>query len=246
MNFDQPPASGLFIAGSDTGVGKTVVSVGLVRIARNLGIRCVGVKPVETGCALRAGQLHPEDGYLLQKAAGGSIDLDDCAPFRFSIPASPFRAAALEGRKLFLVDMEEHIRTLQSNWELVIVEAAGGLMVPIQDHLMNIDLVERLGYPTVLVGRAGLGTINHTLLSLHALRNRGIEPAGIVICSTEKYPGPEEDYTPTDLARLAGNVPVIHLPYLGVETAGDPGAIAAVMEKIWPRSLLLSWFIKGP
>lgn len=236
-----PKKRGLFIAGTDTGVGKTVVTAGLVRYARNQGLRCLAVKPVETGCKPREGVLYPEDGAFLREASENDLSLDDCAPFRFSLPASPARAAAMEGSKLFLSDLEEHVRTVSESADLTVVEPAGGLMVPIEENLMVIDLALRLGFPTVLVARSGLGTINHTLLSVEAFNRREIELAGIVLSAVADEPGPEEEYTPGDLSRLVGDVPVLVLPRLTAEAAGDPQRIAQVMAEAWPVGHLRKW-----
>jgi len=226
--------TGLFIAGTDTGVGKTTVAAGLVRLARDRGIRCVAVKPIETGCLVREGILYPEDGAFLQLAAQGDLTLDQCVPLRFSLPASPARAAAMEGRILKLSDIEEHVRTIVEDADLTIVEAAGGLMVPIQERLMMIDLIERLGYPTLLVGRTKLGTMNHTLLSLEALEHRGIKTAGIALSCTELGPGPEEEFTSGDLAKLVKDITVVVLPHLEGDTGKNPEKIANKISAIWP------------
>ena len=233
---------GLFVTGTDTGVGKTVVAAGLVRLARNTGIRAIAVKPMETGCQVRSGMFFPEDGAFLTEAAENDLTLDECAPFRFSLPASPARAAAMEGRSLNLSDVEEHIRALAEDADLTIVEGAGGLMVPIQGRLMMIDLAERLGYSTLLVGRTRLGTINHTLLSLNALKERGMPIAGVVLSHSESSQvGPEEEFTPDDLAYLADDVPVVALPFLTPTIRGDAGRIASIMAAAWPEMLVKRW-----
>ncbi len=233
---------GLFITGTDTGVGKTIVAAGLVRLARNAGIRAIAVKPMETGCQVRSGVLFPEDGAFLAEAAENDLSLDECVPFRFSLPASPARAAAMEGCGLNMADVEEHVRALTEDADLTVVEGAGGLMVPIQGRLMMIDLAQRLGYSSLLVGRTRLGTINHTLLSLHALKERGIPIAGVVLsCSESSLAGPEEEFTLDDLAYLADDVPVVGLPFLSPKIRGDAGRIASIMAAAWPEVLVKRW-----
>lgn len=230
--------NGLFITGTDTGVGKTVVAAGLVRLFRNRGIRCVGVKPVETGCSLKSGMLYPEDGAALVEASEGDISLDECVPLRFSLPASPARAAAMEGARLHVEDLVEHVRALAERVDLIAVEGAGGLMVPIEEDLMMIDLMQRLAYPVMLVARTRLGTVNHTLLSVEALRQRGIEIAGIILSCLESSVGPEEEFTPKDIARFATDVPSAVLPHLSGEIVADPNRIASVMGERWPQDFL--------
>lgn len=114
-------------------------------------------------------------------------------------------------------------------------------MVPIEENLMVIDLALRLGFPTVLVARSSLGTINHTLLSVEALNRREIELAGIVLSAVADKPGPEEEFTAGDLSRLVGDVPVLALPRLGTEDAGNPQRIAQIMADTWPEGHLRSW-----
>jgi dethiobiotin synthetase len=232
---------GLFITGTDTGVGKTLVAAGLVRLARMHGVAAVAVKPVETGCSLQAGILYPEDGAFLRDAAERALTLDECAPHRFSLPAAPARAAAAEGRALDLALMEQHIRLLEHRWDLVVVEGAGGLMVPIDGTLMMIDLIQRLGYPTLLVARSRLGTINHTLLSVAALRQRSLAVAGIVLSVSAEEAGPEEEQTPTDIARMVDDIPVVMVPYLATDERSAPSRIAAILERNWNREVWSRW-----
>ncbi|MEW6139872.1 MAG: dethiobiotin synthase [Thermodesulfobacteriota bacterium] len=231
---------GIFIAGTDTGVGKTVVSSGLVRLARRYGIRCAGLKPVETGCIAKSGELFPEDGARLVEASEGEITLDECAPLRFSIPASPARAAALEGSQIYPSDLVEHVRAVAEKVELIVVEGAGGLMVPIDERTMMIHFIERLGFPVLLVARSRLGTINHTMLSLEALRNRGIGILGVVVSCTDATPGPEEGYSAGDLGRLASPVRVVTLPHLPPSESADPERIFVAMKGAWPEDFVMA------
>jgi dethiobiotin synthetase len=231
----------LFITGTDTGVGKTRVAAGLIRLARLRGLHGVGVKPVETGCSVREGVLYPEDGAFLCEAAENELPLDQCAAFRFKLPASPARAATVEGRRLYLAEIEEHIRAVVANADFTVVEGAGGLMVPIQGKHMIIDLIRRLGYPALLVGRTRLGTVNHTLLSLNAMKHYEIAAAGIVLSCSEGPTGPEEEYTPTDLSKLADDVPIVVLPHMDEEDAEDSSKIAELMAVSWPGNVIDQW-----
>lgn len=236
----------LFVTGTDTGVGKTVVTAGLVRLARMKGLRGIGVKPVETGCSVKAGILYPEDGVFLQEAAESDLSLDACAPFRFTLPASPARAAAMEGRRLDVAEIEEHVRSLAETADFIAVEGAGGLMVPIQGDHMMIDLIGRLEYPVLLVARTRLGTVNHTLLSVHALKQRGIALEGIVLSQSSGPAGPEEEYTPGDVARLVKEVPVVMLTQLRAEHATVPSRIAEFISASWPDAMVNRWLGLDP
>ncbi|MFH0825531.1 MAG: dethiobiotin synthase [Pseudomonadota bacterium] len=235
---------GFFVTGTDTGVGKTLVAAGLIGAARARGFRAVGVKPIETGCAVKDGILHPEDGTLLYESSSPGVTMDDCCPLRFSLPASPMRAAAMEDRKIHLADIEEHIRTIARDADFTVVEGAGGVMVPIEGTLTMMDLISRLNYPVVLVARSALGTVNHTLLTVEALARRNITTLGIVISKSSHMSGPEEDYTPSDIARMVGDIPVLRLPYQSEETRRDASAIARLMDELWPPAIFNEWFFR--
>lgn len=232
---------GIFIAGTDTGVGKTIVAAGLVRLFRRLGTQAIGLKPVETGCETRGDVLWPEDGDFLTRASEHAITLEECAPQRMSLPASPYRAALVEGKRLSLSAMVNHIRDLAERADLTVVEGAGGLMVPIEQDRLMIDLARELGFPVILVARSALGTVNHTLLSIEALRNRAIEIAGVALSSSSEEIGPEEAYTPEDLARLIGDIPLVSLPRISASERDDPEAIANKIKSLWPEELLAKW-----
>jgi dethiobiotin synthetase len=232
---------GLFIAGTDTGVGKSIVAAGLVSLARLEGIEAIGVKPVETGCRIESGVLWPEDGALLQAAGGDAFTLDECAPFRFRLPASPYRAARAEGTSLNLGRMEAHIKFLALAVDLTIVEGAGGLMVPLTEDSLMIDLVRKLGYPVILVARTSLGTVNHTLLSVEALKSRGLAVGGIVLSGSSRKVGEEEEFTPSDISRFIGEIPLVGLPYLTKKQRSSPKTIAEQMRRAWPREIWSKW-----
>ncbi len=227
----------LFISGTDTGVGKTLIASGLVRLARRRGINCVGIKPVETGCPIRNGMLEPLDGMILWEAGDRVLSLDECAPFRFALPAAPFRAAAMEDSNLSVADIVEHVMAVSEDVDMSVVEGAGGLMAPVEDRKMMIDVMKDLQLPTLLVARMALGTINHTLLSLEALQKRDIAVKGIILSASKTETGPEEEYTPGDLARLVGQIPIVKFPYMGHE-AVSPDDVAVTMTANWPETFI--------
>lgn len=231
--------SNIFISGTDTGVGKTLISSGLVRLARTRGISCVGIKPVETGCPIKDGMLEPIDGRILWEAGDRSFSLDECAPYRFAMPASPFRAAAMEDSNLRVSDIVEHVLAVSEDATMTVVEGAGGLMAPVEDHKMMIDIIEQLRFPTILVARMALGTINHTVLSVEALQKRKIPIKGIVLSVSQEFSGPEEEYTPGDLARIVPDIPIVKFPFLKQAHNIDPEVLSEAMERNWPESFTL-------
>jgi len=199
---------GLFVTGTDTSVGKTVVSTGLVRALRARGIDAAGMKPVETG----VGAGGPLDALALREAAGGADPLEDVCPERFALPAAPSVAAAAEGRAVDLDRVRTAFERLRARHACVIAEGAGGLLVPIARGSDMADLARELGLPLLVVARASLGTLNHTRLTLEAIATRGLSLAGVVI-SHAAGPLPPGDAQNLEAlrqllgSRLAGEVP---------------------------------------
>ncbi|MDH4321812.1 MAG: dethiobiotin synthase [Desulfobulbaceae bacterium] len=181
-------AKTIFVAGTGTGVGKTFVCGLLLRFARqrcNAGYQ----KWVSTG-----GEM-PEDWRFCRETAGLSLDmavLGREVPFRFIYPASPHLAAEREGREVDPQVIVDRYHEMAAAHELLIVEGAGGLLVPLRRDLLLVDLLARLAPPTLLVAKSGLGTINHTLLSLEALRSRNIPVLGVVFSDGSEDAGDEE------------------------------------------------------
>jgi dethiobiotin synthetase len=191
MGFVGHTVPGFFVAGTDTGVGKTEVARALLSLLPG----AVPLKPVETGCV----EGRPEDALALLQASGGRFELDQVCPYRFRLAAAPLVAAEAEGKTVSIARIEQLVASASP--KPVVVEAAGGLLVPLAREVAaltleqvdpaerapsaalvtNLDLAERLGLPVLLVGRAGLGTLNHCALSAEALARRGLELRAIVL-----------------------------------------------------------------
>jgi dethiobiotin synthase len=143
------PSPGLFIAGTDTGVGKTMVGCALLRAAQQRGRRLVPFKPAETGI-----DPEPLDALRLHEAAGAPVPLDRVCVYPLRLPAAPQAAAALEGVTISLERIVQRARELTAAGDGLLVEAAGGLLVPYAPGLTGADLAERLGLPVLLVARS--------------------------------------------------------------------------------------------
>jgi len=192
---------GVFVTGTDTGVGKTLVASALARYLRREGMDIGVMKPAESGVPDPA-TLGP-DAALLQWAAFSEDAQEHVSPYRLRAPLAPSLAAQEEGVRIDLERIVAAKVALEQRHEFLVVEGAGGLFVPLAGGLLVADLVVRLGLPLLVVCRPGLGTINHTLLTVHAARTMGIPLAGFVINGMPEYPDAAEASAPHTLASLA-------------------------------------------
>ncbi len=220
------------MTGTDTGVGKTLVSSALLAAARARGLAAHAYKPVETGCPRQGGRLYGPDCRRLTAAAGGHQDEADAATYLFETPVAPMVAAELEGTDIDPVRIGEDLERISTGSDLVVVEGAGGLLVPITAELSYLDLARRLGLPLLLVVASKLGCINHSLLTLAAAESAGLEVLGYVLNQAGDL-SPDDVSTASNrevLARLA-KVPDLGLmPRLAEKEAGDAAALAAAAE----------------
>ena len=181
MTANQVP--GLFITGTDTGVGKTHVAAMIARSLRESGHRVGVYKPAASGCRLEHGSLVADDAVALWEAAGCPGSIDRVCPQRFQAPLAPHLAARAEGKQLDVDLLRHGIRFWQANSEVILVEGAGGLMCPVADDRYMAHLACDLDYPLIVVSANRLGTINHTLQTLitAAAFGDGLRVAGIVL-----------------------------------------------------------------
>jgi dethiobiotin synthetase len=164
---------GLFISGTDTGVGKTWVACRLAEWGRAQGWRMGVLKPAESG--------DGGDARALIRASGAKRSLELVRPYAFRLPLAPAVAAQAEGRLVQWGPIRRAYAQIAASSDWTLVEGAGGLLVPYAPGMDGAGLAKRLGLPVLLVARAGLGTINHSLLSLEAARRRGLRVLGIVL-----------------------------------------------------------------
>ena len=166
----------LFVTGTDTGVGKTFVACALATLLRARGRRVGVMKPIETGV-----EIEPEDAIRLRRAAGDATPLDDVCPYRLRAPLAPAVAASLEG---VTIDVD-HVLTLAArraaSVDVLLIEGAGGLLVPIVGTVTYLDLATRLAAPLLIVGANRLGTINHCALTARVARGAGLSVRGFVL-----------------------------------------------------------------
>ncbi len=210
-------AKGFFVTGTDTGVGKTVISAALVRLLKGVGLSVCAMKPIESGCMRKGDVLVPADGALLRTMAGMEEDISVVTPYALEAPLAPMVAAEREGVRIEPERIKKIFDGLAKRYDAAIVEGVGGLLVPIRRDFYVLDLAGELGLPLVVVARPGLGTINHTLLTVRCALDSGVQVAGVVINRLGPADGDQDPSWPTnpEVIRELSGVPLIGIfPYL--------------------------------
>jgi dethiobiotin synthetase len=238
----KPP--GFFITGTDTGVGKTIVTAAIATAFRACGVNAGVMKPIATGReGTDAGLSDPE---WLMAATGIQDPSDLIAPYRFPIAAAPLVAAAQAGRSIDPTRILDAFQALLTKHDCVVVEGIGGVLVPITRDVYVVDLITRMNVPALVVARAGLGSINHALLTLECLRTRGVSILGLVFNSPAR-PAADADLSETvpTIRRLSGLRSFGELPYC----EGLPSAWAkhrdALIARLDMQGLLEALGLRG-
>ena len=222
-----PKPCGVFIVGTDTGVGKTIVTATLATALQARGVNTVAMKPITTGVAESGTGLS--DPEWLVSATGVTDPPGLIAPYRFPTPAAPLVAAARTGQLIDPTRILDAFQALATRHDCVIVEGIGGVMVPLTPDSLVVDLVKRMGLPALIVARASLGSINHTLLTLECLRNRGVPILGLIFNNPARPPSvPDESETVQTILRVSGLRSFGELPYC----EGLPSAWSQHREKL--------------
>ncbi|MDP2854078.1 MAG: dethiobiotin synthase [Smithellaceae bacterium] len=173
---------GIFIIGTDTGVGKTLISAGLLYLLLKKKYRAAYFKPVASGEVDIGGVKMSADAAFVKSVTGFSEDQKIVTPFSFADAVAPHLAARLAHRTIETAVIQKSLNDLKARYDVIIGEGAGGLAVPLNDEgYMQYDLIRELGFSCLLVARAGLGTINHTLLTLRVAKSVGLTVKGIII-----------------------------------------------------------------
>jgi dethiobiotin synthetase len=222
--LDEP---GIFVMGTDTGAGKTVVAAAIALSARAQGRTVAPLKPAQTG---EDGSGAIGDAEFVAAQIGLDEPLDAIRPYCLRAPLAPAEAARLEGVRLDPRVVARAYEDLSSRHDLVVVEAAGGALVPFSDGVDMASLAALLGLPVVVAARPGLGTLNHTLLTLEALHRRGLTVLGVVISGYPAETGLDALTNPQALSRLTP-VPLLGAIAFdpGIDTgAGRPGRLAEI------------------
>jgi len=171
-------SKGYFITGTDTDVGKTWVSLGIVEALKQQGKKVGVMKPISAGCEKTANGLRNEDALLLQKHSNIEQDYDLINPYAFEPAIAPHIAAADAGVRIDIETLNQHLQTIEQQSDCVVVEGAGGWLVPLNDFQTMADLAKRFQMPVILVVGMRLGCLSHALLTVEAIRATGLPLAG--------------------------------------------------------------------
>jgi dethiobiotin synthetase len=233
-----PPVRGVFITGTDTNVGKTWVAAGLTAALRQRGVKAVYFKPIQSGCPEEGGRLIPTDARLARTLAGLVEPLEVLSPICLRLPLAPGVAAAQAGVEVDPGRIAAGLKALAVRYEFLVVEGAGGLYVPLIDtHFLVLDLIRWLNLPLAVVAKSGLGTINHTVLTVKAAQAAGIQVAGVILNRYPEKPGLAAETNPGVIAALTG-VPILgRLPE--VEDLGGPAGREVFLAAMRPLAQLL-------
>jgi dethiobiotin synthetase len=202
---------GLFITGTDTAVGKTLVAGAIADYFARRGRRVGVCKPIATGCVRRREGLVSEDAEFLAHHADARFPLDTICPQRFAEPLAPAIAAERAGQVIEWAAIDRAIQSMASQSDVMLVEGVGGILVPLDRRHTVLDMAKWLGLAAVVVARPGLGTINHTLLSVAALRTANVKVAGVVINQYPPGTVPAAEETNPRAIERWGSVPVLCL-----------------------------------
>ncbi len=228
---------GIFITGTDTGIGKTIVAGGIVAALKNRGIDIGVMKPFETGISKLNGSWKLQDGEFLKKAAGVKDPDSLITPFCFKNPVAPYVAANLENIRIDLNEVHHAFSELTSKYQFIVVEGAGGLLVPIKNDYLYTNLIKDFDIPVVIVARPGLGTINHTLLTINAAKSYGFKVIGIIFNNYNNCDyGIAEKTNPKIIKELSGISILGEIPFLSDLSLEN--LVRTIEEKIDMKKLM--------
>lgn len=225
--------SAIFLTGTGTGVGKTVAGCIIAArwAAEERSPRVM--KPAESGCALKEGRLVPADALALKTAAGDPRPIEEICPYRYEVPLTPAHAAEREGEPPDAGRIVAQVEALKKKDGPLLVEGAGGLLAPLAEGVLMSDLARRANLALVIVAPLGLGTINHTLLSVREAKRQGHAILGVILSDTTGKATPAAERNPAAIAELCGaDAPLLGvLPYLAnveeILARATPGTEAA-------------------
>ena len=234
-------AQGLFVTGTDTGVGKSVIACAIICLLREHGVDAVGFKPVATGVA--AGIWS--DAVLLHEASGKCEPIEKICPLRFNLPLAPTLAARVEGVEPDMDIARGVLARFCERHATVVIEGTGGILSPLDRKTLVADFAAQVGFPVLVVCKAGLGTISQTLLTLREIERSKMDVAGIIMNTTNWADTPLAIGAKEEIERISGNKVVAIVPHMRSDDVHDPRhsqlvarIIASLVQQIDVRTML--------
>jgi len=221
--------NGLFITGTDTGVGKTYFTCALAALLRSYGYQVGVMKPVETGCAEKDGQLFADDAWRLKSASGCDEPIEIICPYRLAEPLAPSIAAARAGVKIDIDHLLAGYRDIAARHDITLVEGAGGLMVPVVPGFTFADLARVAKLPIIVVAANRLGAINHLLLTLEHASCKGLSAIGYVLNRVAAESSLAAETNREGLSGLTGVPCLAELPFVN-ESKSDDGEVLTLLD----------------
>src|SRR5215510_3898015 len=206
--------NGIFITGTDTGVGKTFFACGLAALLKESGYGVGVMKPAETGCRQDDGKLVPQDALALKEASGCAVSLERICPYQLREPLAPSVAAEREGTRIDINRLMRIYDEINSSHDITIVEGAGGLLVPLLPSYTYADFAKVLKLPLIVVAANRLGMINHLLLTLEHASCKGLRVLGYVLNQIENQPSLAAETNREALVSLTGVACLGELPHI--------------------------------
>lgn len=235
----------IFVTGTDTGVGKTTVSGLLAAGFRSRGLEVGVFKPAETGCPTSAdGRLVPSDAVWLKELAGSAQSIEEICPYSFAEPLAPAVAAERSGQTIDFRWLCSHILTCATDYDVSLIEGAGGWLVPLTRHLTFADLAVALGSTVVVVVANRLGALNHALLTVQNIRMHGARWGGYIW----NQPAPVTELaqaTNADALRAWLGEPLGTIPHTPVESLSAPEQAARIAREVLDLDRLLAFWERG-
>jgi len=232
--------TGFFITGTDTGVGKTVVTACLLALLKKRGLDVGVMKPVETGVDAKCSSSANSDAKFLMESAAIDDDLTEVCPVRLKLAASPYQAAMSENAAIDIDKILSAFKALSERHPWMLVEGIGGLLVPILKDYFVVDLIRDIGLPVILVCPYRLGTLNHSLLALDHLKRKDLEIRGILFNQTGDL-DPVETEQPALLKELSGTRLLGGVPFIeGLATDSFTPELVQMLEQSIDCTGLLS------
>jgi dethiobiotin synthetase len=209
INLNLPKKAGLFVTGTDTGVGKTLIAGAIAKILTDKGLKVGVFKPIATGCKLTWDGLISSDTWFLCYCANSDLSLSTITPVGYRTPAAPIVSAACDGPAIDFDRIATAYKDICQNSNIVIVEGIGGVRVPLTEEFDLLDLAVEFALPAVIVARPNLGTINHTLMTIDCVRAAKLKIAGVVINGYKATESTAAEDTAQEVIAQCGGVDIL-------------------------------------